>query len=180
MVKELEQKLLSVLDFFKSQLAGVRAGRPSAKLIEDIPADYFGAKTPIKQLGSISVVLPATIQISVWDNQAVNAIAKAIESSDLRVAANIDGNVIRINLPALSRERREELVKVVKKEAESARIKIRHLRDEFNKKISHREEKKEIGEDEKFKLKNDIQKATDKANEEIEKNLENKIKEIEE
>ncbi len=179
-VDEFDGKISGILKFFKEQIAGIRSGRPSAKLVEDIVVDYFGQKLPVKQLGSISVIPPREIQISIWDNQAVNSAAKAIESSGLNVAANIDGNLIRINLPPLSNERRHELVKLVKKEAEEARIKIRHLRDERNKGIGRQEEEGEIGEDQKFKLKEDTQKTVDKANEEIEKILGNKIKEIEE
>lgn len=177
---EFNGKISGVLKFFKEQMSGIRSNRPSAKLVEDILVDYFGQKLPIKQLGSISVIPPREIQISIWDNQAVNLVAKAIESSGLNVAANIDGNLIRINLPALSEERRQEIIKLAKKEAEEARIKIRHLRDEQNKKIGQREENKEISEDQKFRLKEDTQKAIDKTNGEIERILENKIKEINE
>ena len=96
------------------------------------------------------------------------------------MSANTDGNLIRINLPPLSAERRQELIKVVKKESEETKIKIRHLRDEENKKISQQEESGEITEDQKFKLKEQIQKAVDKANGDIEAMLDKKIKEIEE
>ncbi|MEK7657623.1 MAG: ribosome recycling factor [Patescibacteria group bacterium] len=177
---EFDEKISGILKFFKEQMAGIRSNRPSAKLVEDILVDYFGQKLPIKQLGSISVIPPREIQISIWDNQVINSVAKTIESSGLNVAANIDGNLIRINLPALSEERRQELVKLVKKEAEEARIKIRHSRDEQNKKNSQREENKEISEDQKFRLKEDTQKAIDEVNGEIEQILENKIKEINE
>ena len=135
---------------------------------------------PIKQAGSISVNPPREILISVWDRQAVSIVAKAIESSNLNVSANTDGNLIRINLPPLSAERRQELAKVVKKESEEARIKIRSLRDEVNKKIRQREENGEITEDQELKLKEQIQKSIDKANKDIEEMLEKKIKEIEE
>ena len=96
------------------------------------------------------------------------------------MSVNTDGNLIRINLPALSTERRQELIKVAKKEAEETKIKIRHLRDEFNKKIFSQEENGEITEDQKFKLKDKIQKSIDKANKDIEEMLKKKIKEIEE
>ena len=166
--------------YFKDQISSIRSGRPTPKLVENLTVDYFGQKMTIKQLGSISIVPPTTIQISVWDAQAVPGISKAVESSNLNVVANIDGNLVRINLPPLSSERRQELIKVIKKEAEEAKIKIRHIRDEENKKINRQEEENEISEDQKFKLKEETQKEIDKANEEIEKNLENKIREIEE
>lgn len=179
-IQELELKTSEIIKYFKEQLAGIRGGRPSPKLIEDISVEYFGQKMAIKQLGSISVIPPREIQISVWDKQAIPVISKAVETSNLRLVANTDGNLIRINLPPLSTERREELIKVSKKESEEVRIKIRNLRDEMNKKISALEEGGEINEDQKFKLKESVQKSIDKANEEIGQILENKVKEIEE
>ncbi|MEK7548965.1 MAG: ribosome recycling factor [Patescibacteria group bacterium] len=173
-------KTAEIIKYFKDQISSIRSGRPTPKLVENLPVDYFNQKMTIKQLGSISIIPPTTIQISVWDAQAVSSVSKAIESSNLSVVANIDGNLVRINLPPLSSERRQDLIKVIKKEAEEAKIKIRHIRDEENKKINRQEEEGEIGEDQKFKLKEETQKEIDKVNEEIERILENKIKEIEE
>ena len=173
-------KTAEIIKYFKDQISSIRSGRPTPKLVENLPVDYLNQKMTIKQLGSISIVPPTTIQISVWDAQAISSVSKAIESSNLSVVANIDGNLVRINLPPLSSERRQDLIKVVKKEAEEAKIKIRHIRDEENKKINRQEEEGEICEDQKFKLKEETQKEIDKANEEIERILENKIKEIEE
>jgi len=179
-MQDLEFKTDEAIKFFKDQLAGIRGGRPSAKLVEDIPVDYFGQKLTVKQLGSISVVPPREIQISVWDKNSAALVLKAVEGANLNVSANIEGSLIRINLPPLSGERRQELIKIVKKEAEETKIKIRGIRDEINKEISRQLEEKEISEDRKFKLKEEVQKKIDKANEEVEKILESKIKEIEE
>ncbi len=180
MVQDLEQKIKESLEYLKSQFGAIRGSRPSPKLVEDIVIDYFGQRMPLKQVGSISVNPPREILISIWDKQAVSIAAKAIESSNLNVSANTDGNLIRINLPPLSAERRQELAKVVKKESEEARIKIRSLRDEANKKINQQEESGEITEDQKFKLKEQIQKSIDKANKDIEEMLEKKVGEINE
>ncbi len=177
--KNLEAKVAEAVNFFKSQLAGIRGGRPTAKMIEDITIDYLGTKLTIKQLGTILVVLPREIQVSVWDKQAASLIAKAIETA-LNVNPNIENNLVRINLPPLSGERRQDMTKVVKKEAEQVRIEIRSLRDETNKEINKQFDEKKFSEDDKFKLKDQIQKIIDKSNEEIEKSLEVKIKEIEE
>ncbi|MEK9154701.1 MAG: ribosome recycling factor [Patescibacteria group bacterium] len=177
---DLEKRLNDTINHFKEQLSVIRGGRPSPKLVEDIAVDYFGQKLFVKQLASIGVIPPREIQISVWDKQAVSLIAKAIEVSNLNVSANTEGNLIRINLPPLSSERREELVKIAKKESEEIKIKIRTIRDEMNKKIVHQEEEGKINEDEKFKLKEQVQKSVDKTNKEIENILGNKIKEIEE
>lgn len=179
-LNELEKQIKESLEYLKSQLAPIRGGRPSPKLVEDIAVDYYGQKLSVKQVGAISVLPPREIQISVWDQNAVATVAKAIESSNLNVNANTDGNLIRINLPPLSEERRQEFIKLVKKEAEGVKIRVRSSRDEANKKISADFDAKKITEDDKFKLKEKIQETVDKANEEIEKMLEAKIKEIEE
>ena len=178
-LKDLETKSAEIVKNFKDELSGIRGGRPTSKLVEDIQVDYFGQKLAIKQLGSISVVLPREIQIAVWDKNIAPPIGKAVEAA-LNVGTSIESNLVRVNLPPLSEERRGELTKVVKKQAEEVRIKIRALRDDILKTIKQQEEKGVITEDDKFKLKDQIQKNIDKVNEEIEKNLENKIKEIEE
>ncbi len=179
-LKELEVKTGTAIKHLKDRLSGIRGSRPTSKLIEDIPVEYFGQKLVIKQLGSISVVPPREIQISVWDKNAASAVLKGIEISNLNTTANIEGNLIKINLPPLSGERRQELIKIAKKEAEEIRVRIRNIRDETNKEINRQFEEKKISEDDKFKLKEQVQKSIDKTNEEIEKILENKIKEIEE
>lgn len=178
-LKDLEIKTKEIIDRFRQELSGIRGGRPVSKLVEDIQVDYFGQKLAIKQLGSVSVILPREIQIGVWDKTVAPAVSKAIETA-LNVGVNIEGNLIRVILPPLSEERRGELTKIVKKEAEEARIKIRALRDDILKTIKQQEEKGIITEDDRFKLKEQIQKSVDKSNEEIEKSLENKIKEISE
>ena len=177
-VKELEQKLKVVVDSFKQELLGIRTNRPSAKLVEDIRVDYAGQSLMIKQLGSISIVPPKEIDINVWDSSAVASVAKALESSKLGFSANIDGNLIRINLPSLTQERRDELAKLVKSIAEQNRIKIRAGRDDANKKIEQSFKEKKISEDQKFKDRKKIQEAVDKANNEIENLLTGKVQEI--
>ncbi len=180
LLKILEIKINETIRYFKNQLSAIRGGRPTSKLVEDISVDYFGQKLPLKQLGSISIVPPREIQISVWDKNAAAVVLKAVEAANLNVGVNLEGSLLRINLPPLSSERRQELIKLAKKEAEKIKIEIRGVRDEINKEISRQFEEKKISEDDKFKLKDKIQKEIDRANEEVEKILENKIKEIEE
>jgi ribosome recycling factor len=163
-LKDLELKTGEAIKYFKEQLSAIRGGRPNSKLVEDVSVEYFGQKLPIKQLGSISIVPPREIQISVWDKNAAAIILKAIEASNLNIGANLEGSLIRINLPALSGERRQELIKIAKKETEEAKIKIRGIRDEINKEINRQFEEKKIGEDEKFKLKEQVQENIDKVN----------------
>lgn len=177
-IKDLETKLKSLLEFIKTEFQTIRGSRPSPRMVEDIKVEYFGQMTPVKALGSISVVPPREINVSVWDRSVVNAVAKAIEDSSLKVTANIDGNTIRINLPSLTEERRKELEKVIKKITEETKIKIRSARDEANKMVKGMENEKKFSEDMAFKKKEEVQKVIDKYNGEVEKILESKLKEI--
>lgn len=177
-IEEFKQQLEKACTDFKRELSGVRANRPHAGLVEEIKVNYYGEQVPLKSISSVSVVPPREINIQAWDKGAVSNIVKAIEGSDLGLGANSEGTTIRIFLPELSAERREELVKYVKRMSEEHRIKIRHARDEVNKNIEKITHEGEISEDEKFKLKKEVQELTDKANQEIEKLMEAKTEEI--
>lgn len=180
LIKFLTEKLNAVAESLKNELLGIRTNRPSAKMIENIPVDTYGQKMTVRQLGSITIVPPREINVMVWDKEAVNLVAKAIESSPLGVSANIESNLIRINLPTLTEERKKEIIKMVKATAEEKRIKIRAARDEANKRIKDAEREKTLNEDESFKLKEKIQKEVDTVNKRIEDMTLSKIKEIEE
>ncbi|MEK7464223.1 MAG: ribosome-recycling factor [Patescibacteria group bacterium] len=177
---EFKSQGLHIIAELKNELIGVRTNRPNAGLIENIKANYYEKLTPVKQLGSISISPPRDLIMQVWDQSAIPAIAKAIESSNLGLSVSVDGNVIRIHLPQLSSERREELVKHIKKVTEGYKIQLRHKRDQANKQVQADSDSGEIGEDQKFKLKKQIQDEVDKVNAELEKLLETKIKEISE
>lgn len=176
--KELDSKLKTIIEAFKNELLGIRSNRPSPKMLEDIQVEYFGQMMPIKQLGSISVVPPREMQVSVWDQGALQAVAKAIEEAKMGLSVAVTGNIIRVNLPALSDERRNEVIKLAKSVSEIYRIKIRASRDEANKKIEQMEKEKQITEDMKFKSKKKVQEMIDKANGDIETALAGKIREI--
>ena len=172
-IKNFEKNLQNIVASFKNEISGIRTNRPSPKLVEDIKVDYFNQKMTVKQLGSIAIVPPREININIWDKGAVGPVAKAIEVSGLGLSANIDGNLIRLNLPQLTDERRQELIKLIKSLTENSRIKIRSARDDINKKA-----KALSDEDDKFKSLKKNQEMVDKYNKELEVNLENKIKEI--
>jgi len=176
--KELEAKLKNFLEFLKTEFQTIRSNRPSARMVEDIKVDYFGQMTPIKALGSISVIPPREINISVWDMSVAGAVAKAIENSSLKIGASITGNLVRVSLPALTEERRKELEKVIRKTTEETKIKIRGARDESNRNIKKMEDDDVFSEDIAFKKREDVQKITDKYNGEADKVLEAKVKEI--
>jgi len=177
-LEEFKVQSARVIDTFKKEAAAVRANRPNSALVENIKVSYYDQTLPLKQLCSITVIPPREIQLQVWDKEAVQNVAKAIESSSLGISASAEGNILRIHLPELSRERRDELIKHVKQITEQHKIQLRHLRDETNKRIQKSFDGHEVNEDQKFKLKEEIQKETGKTNEEIEKILANKIKEI--
>ncbi|MBI4119224.1 MAG: ribosome recycling factor [Parcubacteria group bacterium] len=179
-IKTFQARLDSTVNSFKEEMLSLRTGRPTPKLVENITVEAYNQKMTVKQLGSITVVPPREIDIMLWDAAVVNAVAKAIETSPLGVTANVEGNVIRINLPVLTEERKKELIKLTKAGAEEQRIKIRSARDDANKKIKEAERTKEMNEDEVFGLKEKVQKAVDAANAKIEEIISNKAKEIEE
>lgn len=178
-IEDFKKRLQGIEEALKKELASLRSNRPTPALVEDIKVSYYDQLLPIKQLGSISVVPPREIDIHVWDKEAVNGIVKAIEAVGYGFSARNEGNLIRIHLPELSGERRKELIKKAKQIVEDHRIRIRHLRDEHNKNIQKNFDDHKISEDQKFKLKETVQKEVDKMNGDIEKILENKIKEIE-
>lgn len=177
-IEEFKNKTHQVTETLNHELSGIRTSRPTPALVEDLKVEYYGQKMTIKQVGSISVEPPRTIVIQVWDKQAVAGVTKAIEASTMGLSASADGNVIKIHLPELSAERREEIIKHVKKIIENYRIQIRHLRDEANKEIQKMVDESDIAEDRKFKLKELIQKETDSVNDKIEEALKRKIDEI--
>lgn len=177
-LNEFKSTLAKLSEEVKAGVASVRTNRPHTGLVEDIKVSHYGGTFPVKQLGSVGVTPPREIRIEVWDESAVAAVAKAVETSPLGLTANVEGNVVRIFLPELSDERRKELVKYVGTVAEEHRIKVRHARDEANKRVTHALDAGEITEDQKFRLKEDIQKATDEWNKATEAAVEKKTEEI--
>ena len=172
-LKQLEQKLNSIVSRFKDELSSIRTNRPTTKLVEDIKVDYLEQRLTVKQLCSLSIVPPREIVLNVWDKNSVSAVAKAIEGVHLGLSVVISGNLIRINLPPLTDERRKEFIKIIKTMTEKERVNIRLLRDEVNKKT-----KANPDEDLRHFLQKRIQESVDKTNRNIEDLLENKIKEI--
>lgn len=173
-MKQFEADLQGAVAHFKDECSGIRTNRPSSRLVEDVKVEYFGQMTPVKQLGSIMIIPPREMAISVWDKGAAAEVAKAIESANLGLSVSVDGSTVRLALPLLTDERRTELIKLAKALAEKERIKIRGYRDDINKKIKSQE----IDEDMQFRMKERVQKATDAANASIEALLGVKTAEI--
>ncbi len=175
---EAHDKMKKTAEAVHREFGTVRTGRASTSLVEGIKVDYYGTPTPLKQLANISTPDPKLIVIQPWDATALPEIEKAILKSDLGITPMNDGRIIRLGIPQLTRERREELVKVIKKMAEDGRISIRSIRRDINEKIKKLEKDKVVTEDESFKSTAEIQKMTDSHIKEIDEFLAKKEKEL--
>ncbi|MGI5858483.1 MAG: ribosome recycling factor [Tepidanaerobacteraceae bacterium] len=175
---EIEDRMNKVLTNLKSEFATIRAGRASTALLDKVYVDYYGTPTPINQVASVSVPEPKMILIQPWDVNMLGVVEKAILKSDLRLTPNNDGKVIRLILPELTAERRQELVKLVKKKTEEAKVSIRNIRREYNDNLKKMEKNREISEDDSKRSQDEIQKITDKHIDETDKILAIKEKDI--
>jgi ribosome recycling factor len=166
------------VEHLKSTFLGVRTGRAHPALVEEIKVDYYGAATPIKQMGSVSLPEPRQIVITPYDRSALKAIEKAIQASPLGINPRNDGESVRLTLPELTRERRIELSKLVNKYAEEARVAARNIRREAVDAFKKREKDGEISEDDLKKIQKEIQDLTDETIRKIDGALQEKEKEI--
>jgi ribosome recycling factor len=177
-IKDLETGLAGVTAKLKTDIGAIRGNRPSSEAIENITLSLYDQTLSIRELGSLSVLPPRTIQITVWDKDAVNPIMKAIEAAHMGLTASNDGTTIRATVSSLGDERREELTKLVKKTAETARIQLRSRRDDIMKRVKEGEAAKELTKDDVFRGKDKIQKIMDKANADIDALVDGKLAEL--
>ena len=175
---EIEQKMEKRVDVYASELKTIRAGRANAQVLDKVAIDYYGTMTPIQQVGSISSPEPRLLVIQPWDATVLKEIEKAINASDLGIAPQNDGKVIRINFPPLTEERRKELVKTVKKYTEEAKIQIRNVRRDALEGFKKQKKDGEMTEDDVKGAEKDIQNLTDKYVKEIDDICSAKEKEI--
>jgi ribosome recycling factor len=176
--KDIDLKMTKALEAAQRELSEVRTGRAHPGLIEGLHVDYYGTPTLLKQMASISIPDPRTIVIQPWDPTAVQAIEKAILTSSLGLTPNNDGKILRVGLPQLSAERRQEMQKVAKQMAEHGRVSLRTIRREANDRIKKMQSDSLVSEDEAFKAQEEIQKLTDHFIKEIDVMLEKKLKEL--
>lgn len=156
-----EEKMTKAIQAFTRSLATIRAGRANASLLDHVSVEYYGAPTPINQLAGISIPEARLLVIQPYDKTVLGDIEKALLKSDIGITPTNDGNVIRLTIPALTEERRKELVKLVKKEAEEAKVVIRNVRRDANDEFKKLEKSGEITEDDLRGYSDDIQKLTD-------------------
>ena len=160
--RETEDKMKKSLEIVQHNFASVRSGRANAGMVENIRVDYYGTSTPMKQVASITIPEPRMIILTPWDATVLKSIEKAISDSDLAIQPIIDGKMVRLPIPPLTRERREEMVKIVHKLAEDGRVALRGVRREANERVKQLEKDKTIAEDESFKAQTEVQKLTDR------------------
>jgi len=161
-IKSAEAHMTKALEALQTELGKLRTGRAHPSIIEGISVDYYGSVSTLKNVASITVSDPRTLTVTPWDKGMVKPIEKAILNADLGLNPVGDGNVLRVPLPALTEERRKDLVKVLKSTAEHARVTIRNMRRDANEKLKALLKQKSISEDEERKAQETIQKLTDK------------------
>jgi len=160
--EELTTNMDKAIQGLEKSFSRVRTGRASLSLLDGIKVEYYGTPTPLNQVASLSVPESRMIVISPWDSGVIGAIEKAIQKSDLGLTPSNDGKIIRISIPALTEERRKELVKVVKKMAEECKIKLRNDRRDANEQLKGLKKDGDISEDDLFNYQDEVQKLTDK------------------
>jgi ribosome recycling factor len=160
-LKELEHKMSRAVEVLQTDLMGIRTGRASPALIERLRVDYYGAQTPLNQLATISAPEPRLLTIRPWDPTSLSAIERAILKSDLGLTPNNDGKIIRLSIPRLTEERRQELVKLVARRVEEGKVAVRNCRRDGIDDLRELEKEKLISEDEFYKGKEEVQKLTD-------------------
>jgi ribosome recycling factor len=173
--KQMKDKMGQAVQAFSRNLATVRAGRANPSLLDSIHVDYYGASTPLNQLASVGAPEARLLVVTPYDKSALSDIEKAIQKADLGLSPSNDGNVIRINIPALTEERRKELVKVVGKYAEESRVQVRNVRREANDQLK---KDADLAEDELRSAQDEVQKVTDDHIRQIDEMAKNKEKEI--
>ncbi len=182
MIKEIEKNMTDKMEktagVLKHELSSLRAGRANPSILDRVTVEYYGSQSPLSQLANISAPEPRVLMISPWDSKSIPAIEKAIQKSDLGINPSNDGKVIRLVVPQLTEERRKELVKLVKKYSEEAKVAVRNLRREANDQIKKLKKDSKITEDELKKSEDETQKLTDKFIKELDKITEAKEKEI--
>lgn len=177
-IKKFEEKMDKTLVALGNEFATIRAGRANPHVLDRISVEYYGAPTPLQQVGNISVPEPRILQIQPWDTTLLKAIEKAINESDLGINPSNDGKVIRLVFPELTEERRKDLTKDIKKKGESAKVAIRNIRRDALEAIKKMQKANEITEDEQESGEKEVQKLTDKFVGEIDTRVENKTKEL--
>ncbi len=178
LMMELEERMNKALEALKEEFATIRTGRANVSLLEGLTVDYYGAPTPVTQVATVTVPEPRLLMIQPWDKSLLHAVEKAIQQSDLGLAPNNDGAVIRLHIPQLTEERRKELVKVVHKRTEDARVAVRNIRRDGNDALKKKEKQDGVSEDAVKSAMDKVQELTDKKMTKIDELMAAKEKEV--
>ncbi len=168
-IQDAERRMQKAVEVSGHDFSTIRTGRANPVILENIKVDYYGTPTPLNQLAGISVPEPRMLLVTPWDKGTINTVLKAIQSSDIGMTPMSDGNVIRLNVPALTEERRRDLIKQLHKKAEEHRVSIRNIRRDANERIKAQQKSSEISEDDAKREQEETQKLTDKYIVEIDK-----------
>ena len=161
-IADADHKMARAVEAMERDFQGIRTGRASTSLVERLHVDYYGTQTPLNQLAGISVPEAHQIVIQPWDRSVLGAIEKAIQKSDIGLVPNVDGTVVRLNIPPLTEDRRKDLVRVVHKRMEEARVEIRNIRRDAADDLKKEERDGDVGADEVHRLLDGLQKTTDR------------------
>jgi ribosome recycling factor len=177
-IKEIERRMRGALTGLKQEFGGLRTGRASASLLDPIMVNAYGSQMALTQLSTVNVPEPRLITVQVWDRTQVGAVDRAIRESDLGLNPVVEGQLLRLPIPELNQERRQEIAKVAHKYAEHARVAVRNVRRDGMEHLKRMEKDSEIGKDEHHSLSTKVQEATDKIIKEIDEALAGKEAEI--
>lgn len=172
--KNVEQKMIKSLESLKADFGKVRTGRAHVGILDHVTVDYYGSPTLITQVANVTLIDARTIGVQPWEKKMVSVVEKAIRDADLGLNPSTNGDLIRVPMPMLTEERRRDLIKVVRGEAENAKIAIRNVRRDANEQLKKLLKDKEVGEDEERRAQDDVQKLTDRFVIEIDKALQAK------
>jgi ribosome recycling factor len=176
--KDTEERMTKAIEAFNRELAGVRTGKATPKILDGIKVEYYGTLTPLNQLASINAPDPKILLIQPWEKTVIPEIVKALHKADLGLNPMAEANVVRVPIPALNEERRREMVKLVKKLGEDAKIAVRNIRRDANDRLKKAQKASEITEDDLEKSQKQTQEYTDKYIEKISEMIEQKEEEL--
>jgi len=177
-LKDAESKMKRAVEVMREELAGIRTGRATPSILHRITVDYYGTQVPLNQLASFSVPEPRTLLVQPFDRNAISAMEKAIQSSDIGITPSNDGQVIRLSFPQLTEERRKELIKLVKERGEEGRVAVRNVRRHHKEELERLEHEHAISEDDLKRAERELQKLTDRFVAEVDEALDHKEKEL--
>jgi len=177
-INDFKEEFSKAIEFFKTDISGLRTGRASTAMVENVTVEAYGIRQPLKALVSISIMDPKTLMLDPWDKSILANVEKGIRDANLGINPVNDGRGIRLSLPELTVERRQELIKVLHQKLEASRVAVRQIREDIRKEIETQEKNKEISEDDKYKFQDDLEKLVKEFNDKIKLVGEEKEKEI--